>query len=485
VYDQGQSGRVSLGQLVDALQEVYVLRHKDGRDLLLDLLRRKLGPGFDPAENPVARLHVFSIVMTCERHHGGLQALVDAIRELDPDSLDVARVVYLVDTMSPLDLLPVAERNQLVALLEGSPLPPLDELYREVLGPAAHALPPGPRTLRDVLVLLEQHNVRADGLPHVLVFMERLAALTDEALASRLRDWVSQEAERMDLVGPVAELRAAKPAIATARDNAGSLHLVMRIERDRLEADRFVLSHWRSGGDDWQPVPGEDRAGTLDEIKQHVADLVDRAEDDWRRRPEPIQLEFLLPRDLMHLPVDQWLAANDGGVERRLGVHFELVLRSLDRMRNRSWHKNWWRRWRSMSAGAPALWCRQESDNYLSELVATLADQPETCVVVLDHCLDETAGPRDALTVALREGVPVVLWCRDPKALEEFVAVADTLVAAGPRGLRATTGKLRNQAYWTGRDEHCGAHVSLLWDDPERIIDLYDRPAAPRPEVTT
>ena len=37
MYDQGQSGRVSLGQLVDALQEVYVLRHKDGRDLLLDL----------------------------------------------------------------------------------------------------------------------------------------------------------------------------------------------------------------------------------------------------------------------------------------------------------------------------------------------------------------------------------------------------------------------------------------------------------------
>lgn len=486
MYDQGQGGRVSLGQLVDALQEVYVLQHKDGRGLLLDLLRWKLGPSFDPADNPTARLHLFSIVMACDRRRGGLQALVDSIRELEPSSPAVEQVVDLVDTMSPLDLLPLVERNQLVALLENAPLPPLDELYQEVLGPAAHALPPGHHTVRDVLVLLEQHNARADGLPLVLVFMERLATLTDETLAGQLRDWVSQQAEQMDLGGPVAELRAAEPAVANARDNPGSLYLVMRIERDRLEADRYVLSHWRHSGGDWQPVPGEDRVGTLAEIERHVADLVDRAEDDWRLRPEPIQLEFLLPRELMHLPVDRWLAANDGGVERHLGVHFEVVLRSLDRMRNRSWHKNWWRRWRALPEGAPAHWCRQESDNYLSELVATLADQPETCVVLLDHCLQDAAEPgRDALTVALREGVPVVLWCRDPKALEEFVAVADTLVAAGPRGLRATTGKLRNQAQRTGRDEHCGAHVSLLWDDPERIIDLYDRPAAPRPEVTT
>ncbi|QUQ62448.1 VMAP-C domain-containing protein [Kutzneria sp. CA-103260] len=486
MYDQGQSGRVSLGQLVDALQEVQFLRHANERGLLLELLRHKLGRGFDPAEYSSARLHLFSIVMACDRERDGLQALVDTVRELEPESIAVDQVVALVDCMSPLALLPLVERNQLVALLEGASLPPLDELYQEVLGPAAHTLPSGHHTVHDVLSLLEQHNARADGLPLVLIFVERLAALTDETLAVKLREWVSQQAEHMDMTGPVAELRAAPPAVAAPRDGTGSLYLVMRIERDRLEDDRYVLSHWRSGGDDWQPVPGEDQVGTLDQIKRHVADLVDRAEDDWRRLPEPIQLEFLLPRDLMHLQVDQWLAANDGGVERRLGVHFELALRSLDRMRNRSWHKNWWHRWRSMSTGAPAHWCRRESANYLPELVATLADQPEICVVLLDHDVEAAAElGQDALTVALREGVPVVLWCRDAKALDEFLAVAETLVAAGPRGLRATTRKLRSQAQRTGRDEHCGAHVSLLWDDPERIIDLYDRPAAPRPEVAT
>jgi hypothetical protein len=187
----------------------------------------------------------------------------------------------------------------------------------------------------------------------------------------------------------------------------------------------------------------------------------------------------------MHLPVDQWLAGDDS-IERRLGVEFEVVLRSLDRMRNRAWHRNWWQRWRKMAGGAPAHWCRRESDRYLSELAATLAGEKDVCVVVLDHCVGPTAEPgQDALTVALRAGVPVILWCRDPKALEDFLTVADALVAAGPRGLRATTGKLRNEAQRTGLPDHCGAHVSLLWDDPERVIELYDRPAAPRPEVAT
>ena len=483
MHDQGHEGRISIEQVVDALQEVQFLHQRDERGLLLELLRNMLGPSFDPAEYTRARLHLYSIVMACDREHDGLRALADAVRQLDPELPAVKDLVDLVDTMSPRELLPAVEHKQLVALLEGSSVTVLDDVYREVLGAAADLGSYGHSTVRDVVSQLEQHNARADGVPPVLVFVERLAALSDEVLAAQLREWVRQQAPQMELTAPVVEAPAR--ALGGPPDNPGSLYLVMRIERDRLEADRYVLSHWRHSGDDWQPVPGKDRVGTLAEIERHVADLVDRAEEDWRLRPEPIQLEFLLPRELMHLPVDQWLAADDGG-ERRLGVEFEVVLRSLDRMRNRSWHKNWWSRWRRMPDGAPAHWCRRESDHYLSELAATLADQPETCVVVLDHCIGATAEPgQDALTVALRAGVPVVLWCRDAKALEEFLTVADTLVAAGPRGLRATTGKLRNQAQRTGRHEHCGNHVSLLWDDPERVIDLYDRPAAPRPEVAT
>src|ERR1700759_1548335 len=102
MYDLGHSSRVSLGQLVDALQDVHVLQHANERGLLLELLRHKLGRHFDPGEYSSARLHLFSIVMACDRERGGLSALVDTIRELEPESLAVDQVVALVDSMSPL-----------------------------------------------------------------------------------------------------------------------------------------------------------------------------------------------------------------------------------------------------------------------------------------------------------------------------------------------------------------------------------------------
>jgi hypothetical protein len=484
VRDQGLQGRISIEQVVDALQEVQFLHQRDERGLLLELLRDMLGPSFDPAEYTRARLHLYSIVMACDREHDGLRALADAVRQLDPELPAVKHLVDLVDSMSPRDLLPAVEHRQLVALLEGCSVSMLEELYREVLGPAADLPERRHGSAVDVVSQLEQHNARADGVPPILVFVERLAAVSDEVLAARLRAWAGHQAPPMELTAPFVEPSTRPPE--GSPDGTGRLYLVIQIEQDQLEDDRYLLSHWRhSGGTDWQPVRGPDRSGPLARIRRDVAELVEQAEDDWRLRPERIQLEFLLPRDLMHLPVDQWLAGDDS-VERRLGVEFEVVLRCLDRMRNRAWHRNWWQRWRKLPGGAPAHWCRQDSDRYLSELAATLADQKEICVVVLDHCVDRTAEPgQDALAIALRAGVPVILWCRDPKALEDFLTVADTLVAAGPGGLRATTGKLRNEAQRIGLPEHCGAHVSLLWDDPERLIELYDQPAAPRPEVAT
>ncbi|MEV6603858.1 hypothetical protein [Kutzneria sp. NPDC051319] len=482
--DQEHEGPISFEHVVDALQEVQFLHHQEGRALLLDLLRTMLGPSFDPAQHPQARLHLYSIVMACGGWEDGLRKLADAVRQLEPGLPAVKKLVNLVDAMSPRELLLTAEHNQLVALLEGWPVTALDDLYREVLGPDADIRPRGHGTARDVVSRLEQHNVRADGIPPVLVFVQRLAALCDEAQAGRLLDWISRQAPRMELTAPVIE--APVLALPGGSDGSGSLYLVMQIERDRLDVDQYVLSHWRhSGGEAWRPIRGTDRFGTLDQIERHVAELVEQAEAEWHLRPELIQLEFVLPRDLMHLPVDQWLTADDG-VDRRLGVEFDVVLRSLERMRDLSWHRNWWGRWHRMPAGAPAHWCRRDSDRHVSELTATLADQKEICVVVLDHCVERTSeAGQDPLTVALRAGVPVVLWCREEAALKHFLEVADALVAAGPGGLRATTRKQRNEAQRTGLSEHCGAHVCLLWDDPERMIGLDERPAAPRPEVAT
>jgi len=118
VRDQGLQGRISIEQVVDALQEVQFLHQRDERGLLLELLRDMLGPSFDPAEYTRARLHLYSIVMACDREHDGLRALADAVRQLDPELPAVKHLVEdhgidveLIDlrTLRPLDTNTIVE----------------------------------------------------------------------------------------------------------------------------------------------------------------------------------------------------------------------------------------------------------------------------------------------------------------------------------------------------------------------------------------
>ncbi|MFI9385777.1 hypothetical protein [Kutzneria sp. NPDC052558] len=469
---------------MDALQEVSSLRSVHERRLVLELLRDKLGNGFHVNEYPETRAHLFSIARTCHDRRGGLTALAEALRDLEPGSLAVAQACRLIEDMSPLDLVADFDREQLFEMLHGIELPQLTELCQRVLGPAAPHPDPGLERLVDVWFWLEDQNSRADGLPPALVFVEQLAARVGNGLAARLRWWADRQAERMGLTDQMRSLRGLPaPPVATGADR---LYLLLQLERDLVDENRYVLSHWRQAGDrQWRPERGEDRTGGLTDIERHVAELIDDAEADWAMSTDPIALEFILPRELVHLPLDRWVLSAEGGIVRRLGTHYQVSVRSLERMRKRSWQRQWRSRWRAVRDHTGAGYvCHQDRQDHLDELQAVLADRGDIAVVLLDHRIEPSAelGP-DALTVALREGVPIVLWCRDPDAGAAFATAAAELVArAGLHQIRESVRTMRGKAHRVDTVDQVGAHVSLLWDDPERLIDLGE-PGAPRREV--
>lgn len=475
----------SLRLLVDALQEISFLRSAHERRLVLDLLRDKLGNGFHVSEYQETRAHLFSIARTCNDRRGGLTALAETLRDLEPGSLSVAYACRLIEDMSPLDLVADFDREQLFELLDGVELPRLTELCRRVLGAAAPRLVPGRDRLVDVWSWLERQNSRADGLPPALVFVEQLANQVGNGLAAKLRWWADRQAVRMGLADQVRSLRGL-PAGPTAV-GADRLYLLLQLERDLVDEHRYVLSHWRQAGDrQWRPERGEDRAGSLADIERHVAELIDNAEADWAMSTDPIALEVILPRELVHLPVDRWILSDEGGIVRRLGTHYQLSIRSLERMRKRSWLRQWRVRWRGVREHTGTGYvCRRGELGHLDDLQAALAGHEEIAVLLLDHRIEPSAdlGP-DALTVALREGVPVVLWCREPSGGDEFAASAAELVTRGGlHQIRESVRTMRGRAHRTDTADHVGAHVSLIWDDPERLIDLCDEPGAPRWEV--
>jgi len=475
----------TLRLLVDALQEISFLRSAHERRLVLDLLRDKLGNGFHVNEYPETRAHLFSIARTCNDRRGGLIALAEALRDLEPGSLAVAHACRLIEDMSPLDLVADFDREQLFEMLHGIELPHLAELCQRVLGAAAPHPNLGLDRLVDVWSWLEEQNSRADGLPPALVFVEQLATQVGNGLAVRLRWWADRQAYRMGLADQMRSLRGLPAApVAVGADR---LYLLLQLERDLVDAHRYVLSHWRQAGDrQWRPERGEDRAGSLAEIERHVAELIDNAEADWAMSTDPIALEFILPRELVHLPLDRWVLSAEGGIVRRLGTHYQVSVRSLERMRKRSWQRQWRARWRAVwdYTGAGYV-CRQGRQGHLDELQAALADRGDIAVVLLDHRIEPSAelGP-DALTFALREGVPIVLWCRDPGVGDAFATAAAELVTrAGLHQIRESVRTMRGRAHRADTADQVGAHVSLMWDDPERLIDLCGEPGAPRREV--
>ncbi|WP_369809081.1 hypothetical protein [Nocardia sp. NRRL S-836] len=72
--------------------------------------------------------------------------------------------------------------------------------------------------------------------------------------------------------------------------------------------------------------------------------------EGWAENASSISIEFILPKDLLNLPVEQWLGPADE-IAMPIGIDYPVSLRSLER----SWDKEKHRRWRRRSGYFQAL----------------------------------------------------------------------------------------------------------------------------------
>lgn len=475
----------SLAPLIDALTAVPVLRDAAGRQLALRMLTRRIGSTFAVRDHPVARMHLLATVLACEEHPDGLNVLADVLAELEGESAAIARVRAAVDDLSVHELIPARARQRLLDLLPAGRWPDLAEVYRSAAGPYAPDIPADadPATL---FATLEQMNARPDGLPPVLLFVAQLAARSDPHLARELRDWNHKQAENM---GVSHVLRAAEHAAEFVRPawTTVDAYLVIGLQSDALDAAHFVLRHWRQLGDEWRPMRGEDVVCTLPEVQRRVADLVADAESGWAANARMIRLEFLLPQELLNLPVDQWPSDVDEAPTRPLGLRYQIVVRSIERMRNPKWHRVWRRRWHtflewsteSRSKGELALWATADQPRELRVLDATLARNETLASLVFHECPELSDVGMAMLTVGLRAGMPVMLWRRTDRVSGDFDAEMRDLLADN-HDIRESARILRGRAFSADDPEtHVGSHLTLLWDDPSRLIETTGPPSRP------
>lgn len=190
-----------------------------------------------------------------------------------------------------------------------------------------------------------------------------------------------------------------------------------------------------------------------------------------------LNIEVFLPMSLMGIAVDQWLIDDPILVKRPLGVRYPIRLRSLERMNHRylaayhcSWCQNWDRVRKYLEKNPdPELFDHlQNMENLKSKpLAQQLAEKiclKVTCPIPQDKTEELFKGILMATT-------PIALWTTYKTEPHSSVsAEIDRILSQPLKNLCKSVQKIRAEADAEENEQHLGGHLSLLWDNPYRLL---------------
>ncbi|WP_146060278.1 helix-turn-helix domain-containing protein [Amycolatopsis sp. CA-128772] len=325
-----------------------------------------------------------------------------------------------------------------------------------------------------MFLLLSDFNSAPGELPPALAFVEVLAAKLDQPVRDELKAWVDLQAARLRLEPGLASLRARMPAGPPAEP---TLTLMIVVQPDGIDADRFVLTYWRQDDpEEWPPPQGATRSVVIDELEAAVDEIVVAAEVEWAGFAGDARLEFVLPRTLMNLPVHQWRKELNSPDPVPLMLGYPVVVRSLERMFSRQWHRMWRRRWQHLTAAGNGrrIHFAQLDANQGPGRIDALLSEPDLVGTVLSEAPGRHPRPGDELNAALRAGLPIILWhpAVSPQVMRGFV---EQLTSDGWADLPSRVRDLRISAIRnadTPVATDLARDLIILWDDPNRLIPL-------------
>ncbi|HEY0698433.1 MAG TPA: hypothetical protein VGD43_11565 [Micromonospora sp.] len=459
------------------------MRVTSSRTLYIDALNSQLGGGLSFTRHADPLHDVWALLRACQDYPDAIGKLVAIVRAFHRDSRPLAELEVLVDCLFSEQLLEAAERAELLDLLPE--VAPAQAMAAHRLAVSGGVLTDAPDWTdpESVLADVEAYPAPAGSVPPLLTFVDYLAHQQDAAASARIHRWIDAVAVRLRLASEAVRGLCVAAEARLSRTQRGFLLVLLR--SDGVDRSRYLTSVWlQRDGDPDEPLLHSDQPRTLPEIVDEVHGLLRRVPEEFGIDSAELTLEFILPRALITHPVDQWQV--DRILPYRLGTGHRVVLRSLDRLRSRELHGSWRRRWRWLvrhghQPNPDAIhWLDVAGGRRPEALRASLLldDRP----VALAMAFAPGASPTviaDELTVALYTGVPVMVWCRDGRPPERFRRERTELMAGrGLVELPEAVRRLRLRAEDGSADDppHLGRHLTLLWDDADRMPEIYRAP---------
>ncbi|KAA0935711.1 VMAP-C domain-containing protein [Streptomyces apricus] len=492
--------------LLDALDAVpcfeeSALLHECARQVGRALRIRIALP--DTSRRRVALLFLLRAVMP---HPDGLQVVGGVVSLLEGETREVARLRTAI-ALAEVPLFPASAWEKLMPLLGSLEVLDMHGVFREALGSHPDPLPAHCAEPWSAVLHAATLNARPGGpLPCVLL-VEHLARYAKGHQQQELLEWAGEhrgrpeaypgtmEADSLSAAegggdplpgrrpqasGPLSLPEPTVPSLpGVDRETvwAPSTWLLIRL-RPLFYSDHEgmrQLTYWCQNGNDPNPYPvkGGDLEVDVADLPERVRSLVHEAETGWAYAcKEDLALEFVLPRDLMDLPVETWAKEKFGNAEATLGKDHPLVLRSLERVEGRATHGRWAKRWDALKPGCqgPVHWFPGEHPDRL------LSD-PHPVMVVLSMPPGSQENARsgtDELDASLRAGVPIVVWDRrggaDPAFRSELLELTTRKgIHRLPDEVRSLRIAAEDGDAAMGGASLLGRHAAMLWDDPYRL----------------
>ncbi|MFS8101460.1 hypothetical protein LFM09_30485 [Lentzea alba] len=375
-----------------------------------------------------------------------------------------------------LGVLPLAaedEFKELHAWLVAVETPHLSMLVRRAIGAGM----PVPRfaSVWDAFLYVSDLNAGPDGIPPAVLFVELVANEVGGDIGAHLTDWVDQSVRKLRRTSVLDQQRETRPPIQFEPH----LHLLFAIELDSIDSDRCLLSFWRQDDPlEWPPPRGGVRELGIADLEYKVDEVIIAAESAWSGLAASVTLEFLLARPLLQLPIYTWRKEHSSGDPRPLILDYTLALRSLERMQAKFWHRAWRVRWDSMVENPTLsrihpIGGAQTGENALD----TVLVDSRWIGLVMDEPPPARPSPRaapEALTAALRAGLPVIMW--HPTARPEDLHALVGRLAGGQGGVLDLP-EQRRAAHLSADAGDLVRDLVLIWDDPNRTVVL-DQPSS-------
>ncbi|GAB3251968.1 VMAP-C domain-containing protein [Kineosporia babensis] len=456
--------------LVDALDRTPPLKSPGDRDLLREYLEQAL-PGLGLRDHDRPRPFFAEVVMRCSARTGGLADLglcLEMLAGNDPAGQEARRLIEQIQvlTVEP-DLAVLWDRLEVA--LARIPLNHVQPVVFAVTDGRLGVLPGYCNGSWAVFVHLVGQNGPAAPVPPWMVFLEILRERLDESTNRQVRLLTRELSRAWGCTDQLERLRARHGAQALPTARVVVLTLV--VSPDPQDADLFTLHSFQRWDEEGAaPVSGPDVQVRRDELSTAVDAVIMQAEETWARGSADLTIEFVLPLSLINEPVEWWPKDLANPPATNLALYHTVVLRSFERLRRTTWHRVWQRKWERLQARQGQVHWAADPDraDHIRLLEAELV--AEECVGVVLSGPPRSGPGSQELMVALRAGVPLILWHRGA-ALDSEIRSVMSKVLQTPLQTPQAVALVRRQVAGLQaqeQDRHPARQLSLLWDNAHR-----------------